>query len=56
MTPAFTISSLNLPMAASTSSDGITPASESFVALTITMNRIVVLLQGCVSSRDDPSL
>ena len=42
ITPALTISSLNLPIAVSISSDGIAPASDSAVALTITMNRIVV--------------
>src|SRR5262245_35706507 len=47
ITPAFTISSLNFAMAASSSSEGILPASESLVALTITMNRIVVLLSVC---------
>jgi membrane-bound lytic murein transglycosylase B len=46
MMPAFTSSSLNLPMSASSFSLGITPASEFFVALTITMTRIVVLLLG----------
>ena len=46
MTPAFTSSSLNLPISASSFSLGITPASEFFVALTITMTRIVVLLLG----------
>src|SRR5262245_58867948 len=44
ITPALTSSSLNLPMSASSFSLGITPASEFFVALTITMTRIVVLL------------
>src|SRR5262249_14402708 len=44
MTPAFTNSSLNLPMSASSFSLGIAPASEFFVALTTTMPRIVVLL------------
>src|SRR5262249_14080476 len=42
ITPAFTISSLNFAMAESSSSEGILPASESLVALTITMKRIVV--------------
>src|SRR5262249_54235187 len=42
ITPAFTSSSLNFPIAASSFSSGITPASESLVALTIAMNRIVV--------------
>src|SRR6185312_1945300 len=40
-TPAFTSSSLYLPIAASRSWLGITPASLSALALTITMNRIV---------------
>src|ERR1051325_4759676 len=44
MMPAFTISSLNFPMAASMSSVGILPASLSLLALTITMTRIVGLL------------
>jgi hypothetical protein len=38
VTPAFTISSLNFPIAASNSLLGITPASESLFALTIAMN------------------
>src|SRR4029450_8012909 len=42
ITPAFTISSLNFAMVESSSSEGILPASESLVALTIAMNRIVV--------------
>src|SRR5262245_55025236 len=42
ITPAFTISSLNFAMAESSSSVGILPVSESLVALTITMKRIVV--------------
>src|SRR3954471_12892567 len=45
MMPALTISSLNLAIAPSISSDGILPASESLVALTITMKRIVPLLR-----------
>src|SRR5216684_5149288 len=40
-TPAFTSSSLNFPMSARSFCLGITPASESLLALTITMNRIV---------------
>src|SRR4030088_1158673 len=43
MTPAFTISSLNLPMAVSNSVLGMTPASLFLSAFTITMNRIVTL-------------
>jgi hypothetical protein len=39
-----TISSLNLAIAPSISSDGILPASESLVALTITMKRIGLFL------------
>src|ERR1700754_1192117 len=46
MMPAFTSSSLNLPMSANSFSLGITPASEFLLALTITMTRIVVLLLG----------
>src|SRR4051812_43192387 len=45
MMPALTISSLNLAIALSISSDGILLASESLVALTITMKRIVPLLR-----------
>jgi hypothetical protein len=37
MTPALTSSSLNLPISVIVFSSGITPASDSFVALTITM-------------------
>src|SRR5882757_1126756 len=44
MTPALTNSSLNFAIAPSISSDGILPASESLLALTITMKRIVPLL------------
>src|SRR5207248_148543 len=43
-TPAFASTSLNLPISVRSCSLGITPASESFVALTITMNRIVLSL------------
>src|SRR3954471_10627586 len=43
MTPALTISSLNLPIAASISVLGIAPASLFLSAFTITMNRIVTL-------------
>src|SRR3954464_3351068 len=42
ITPAFTSSSLYFPISVSSSSLGGTPASESLVALTMTMNRIVV--------------
>jgi hypothetical protein len=41
-TPALTSSSLNLPVAASNSVLGIWPASDGFVAFTITMTRIVM--------------
>ena len=41
--PAFTSSSLNLPIAVSNSVPGMTPASESLLAFTITLNRIVTL-------------
>src|SRR5881394_4243985 len=40
MTPALAISSLNFIIASSSSGLGMTPASESFVAFTITMNLI----------------
>src|SRR6266478_9349132 len=43
MMPALTISSLNLPIAVSNSVLGITPASLSLLAFTITINRIVNL-------------
>src|SRR3954469_20767302 len=42
MTPALTSSSLNLPMASRSSVEGMTPASESFVAFTRTITRIVL--------------
>src|SRR6266851_2787312 len=41
-TPAFTNSSLNFPISVRSSWLGMTPASESFVAFTITMHRIVL--------------
>src|SRR5919108_4600662 len=44
ITPAFTSSSLNFPISASSLVVGSLPASESLVALTITMNRIVASL------------
>src|SRR5260370_29533650 len=43
MTPAFTISWLNLPMAVSNSVLGMTPASLFLSAFTIPMNRITML-------------
>ena len=43
MTPALAISSLNWPIAASISVLGMTPASLSLLAFTITMNFIVAL-------------
>src|SRR4029453_7984035 len=46
MTPAFDSSSLNLVISASSFSSGITPASDSFVALTMIMNLIVVPFRG----------
>ena len=46
MTPAAIISSLNFPIALTSSFVGSTPASESLLALTSIMNRIVVLLRG----------
>jgi hypothetical protein len=42
ITPSFTISALNFAMAERSSGEGIAPASDSLVALAITMNRIVV--------------
>src|SRR6266850_7778206 len=42
ITPAFTSFSLNFPISARRLSSGRTPASESLVALTITMNRIEI--------------
>src|SRR5262249_32752670 len=42
ITPASAISSLNFPIAAISSGLGGMPASESLVALTIAMNRIVI--------------
>ena len=45
MMPALTSCSLKAVMSASSFSLGMIPASEFFVALTITMTRIVVLLQ-----------
>src|SRR3982074_1257902 len=45
-TPALDSSSLHLPMVARISSLGICPASESFVAFTIIMNRMVVSSAG----------
>src|SRR5882724_8560044 len=44
--PALTSSSLNLPIAVSSSVLGMTPASESLLAFTITMNCIVTLRYG----------
>src|SRR5206468_2338606 len=44
ITPAFTSSSLKLPIAARAFSSGSAPLSDSFVAFTITMKRIVILL------------
>src|SRR5262245_24551072 len=42
ITPAFTSSSLNLPISVRSCWFGMTPASESYVALTKIMNRIVI--------------
>ena len=50
MMPAFIISSLNLPIAATSSALGILPASLSRVALTCTMKRIPIPL------RSDPTV
>jgi len=44
ITPALTSSSLKSPIALSSASLGITPASESLVALTITITRMSNLL------------
>src|SRR5215468_7876829 len=44
MMPAFTSDSLNLPISANSFSLGMMPASEFFVAFTITMTRIALLL------------
>ena len=54
ITPALTSSSLYLPISASSFSLGITPASDSFVAFTITMKRIVCLLFSSGSSSGPP--
>src|SRR5439155_16162129 len=43
-TPAFASSSLNFPISVRSCWLGITPASESLVALTMTITRMVVLL------------
>src|ERR1041384_1596757 len=54
MTPAFTSSLLNLPISSSGSLLASTPASESLLALTITMKRIVLSpLVDCVSGRPE---
>src|SRR6185436_5585836 len=50
-TPAFVSSSLYFIMSASICSLGITPASESFVALTKIMTRMVLLLGFCAGDR-----
>ena len=56
MTPAFTISSLNLPIAVSISVLGITPASLLLSAFTITMNRIVTLRCSIQKAGCEPAL
>ncbi len=43
MTPALTSSSLNLPMSASSFASGIAPASDSLLALTMTITRMSIL-------------
>jgi hypothetical protein len=43
MTPAFTISSLNLAIADSSASEGISPASDALVAFTNAMKRMIFL-------------
>jgi len=54
ITPAFTNSSLNLPISVNSCAFGMTPASDSFVAFTMTMNRIstsyAVLFVGLVDA------
>src|SRR5882672_2074794 len=45
MTPALTSSSLNLPISVRSFSSGMTPASESLVALTIIMKRMAISFQ-----------
>src|SRR5690348_11133290 len=52
MIPALTISSLNLPIAASSSVVGMTPASASLFALTITIKRIVASAPCCSMIRE----
>src|SRR5262249_9020443 len=54
ITPAFTSCSLNLPMSARISWLGRTPASDSLLALTITMNRIVWSPSGLVLEAGPP--
>src|SRR6476660_1786373 len=56
MTPAFTISSLNLPIAVSISVLGITPASLFLSAFTITMYRIVTLRCSIQEAGCEPAL
>src|SRR5258708_26003635 len=56
MTAAFTISSLNLPIAVSISVLGITPASLLLSAFTITMNRIVTLRFSIQKAGCEPAL
>jgi hypothetical protein len=56
MTPAFTISSLNSPIAVSISVLGITPASLFLSAFTITMNRIVTLRFSIQEAGCEPAL
>src|SRR6266545_3549243 len=51
ITPALTSSSLYFTIAASISSDGILPASESLLAFTITMKRIGLSPLGSVRNR-----
>src|SRR5713226_5997630 len=56
ITPAFTISSLNLPIAVSNSVLGITPASLFLSAFTITMNCIVTLHFSIQEAGCEPAL
>src|SRR5687768_3863139 len=53
ITPAFASSSLYLPISASSSVLGMTPASESLFALTITMNLGISLSPFSCPYRDD---
>src|SRR5262249_34885623 len=56
ITPAFTSASLNLPISVSSVSLGMIPASEFFVAFTITITRIGLLLSVATLVGTDPRL